>query len=144
MPERPDRYQRRLTYIPAANAWGSPLGLFTFRVQDDGGTANGGVDIDPVARAFGFNIIPVNDAPQGMNNAKTIQEDTPFTFSTADFAFTDANDAPVMNNLFGVDITTLPTAGTLALSGSPLNAGAIVPAGNLSALTFTPDLDASG
>ena len=34
----------KLKYTPPANTTGSPT--FTFRVQDDGGTANGGIDLD--------------------------------------------------------------------------------------------------
>src|SRR5262249_13406161 len=36
-----------LTFSPAANANGSNYASFTFQVQDDGGTANGGADKDP-------------------------------------------------------------------------------------------------
>jgi hypothetical protein len=35
------------TYSPPTNAEGNNLTSFTFQVQDDGGTANGGVDTDP-------------------------------------------------------------------------------------------------
>ena len=33
-------------FTPAANANGTAYASFTFQVQDDGGTANGGVDLD--------------------------------------------------------------------------------------------------
>ena len=39
----------KLVFTPAANANGAGYASFTFQVQDDGGTANGGVDLDPVA-----------------------------------------------------------------------------------------------
>src|SRR5438132_1228838 len=39
----------KLVFTPAANANGSPEASFTFQVQDDGGTANGGVDLDQSA-----------------------------------------------------------------------------------------------
>ena len=53
-----------LTYVPAANANGSPYATFTFQVQDNGGTLNGGVDLDAVApNTFTFNVASVNDAP---------------------------------------------------------------------------------
>ena len=38
----------KLVFTPAANANGAGYASFTFQVQDDGGTANGGVDLDPV------------------------------------------------------------------------------------------------
>ncbi|MDX5358415.1 MAG: VCBS domain-containing protein, partial [Rhodobacterales bacterium] len=52
-----------LTYLATRNADGSPGASFTFRVQDDGGTANGGVDLDPVANTLTFAITAQNDAP---------------------------------------------------------------------------------
>ena len=36
----------KLAFTPAANANGNSYASFTFQVQDDGGTANGGVDLD--------------------------------------------------------------------------------------------------
>jgi hypothetical protein len=36
-----------LRFTPAAGANGAGYGSFTFQVQDDGGTANGGADLDP-------------------------------------------------------------------------------------------------
>ena len=38
-----------LRFAPAANANGAGYASLTFQVQDDGGTANGGVDLDPAA-----------------------------------------------------------------------------------------------
>ena len=39
----------KLTFAPGANENGAGYASFTFQVQDDGGTANGGVDLDPDA-----------------------------------------------------------------------------------------------
>ena len=41
-----------LKFTPAANANGSGYASFTFQVQDNGGTANGGVDLDPSANTI--------------------------------------------------------------------------------------------
>ncbi len=49
-----------LRYTPAADAFGTSQ--FTVRVQDSGGTANGGVDTSP-AQTFTITVGPVNDAP---------------------------------------------------------------------------------
>ena len=43
-----------LTYTLAANANGTAL--VTINIQDDGGTANGGVDLDPIARTMTINV----------------------------------------------------------------------------------------
>ncbi|MFO1351233.1 MAG: Ig-like domain-containing protein [Gammaproteobacteria bacterium] len=49
-----------LTYTPAANQNGSAT--ITLRVQDNGGTANGGVDTS-APQSFTINVTPVNDPP---------------------------------------------------------------------------------
>ena len=49
-----------LTYTPAANANGSAT--ITLRIRDDGGTANGGVDVSPT-QSFTITVNPINDAP---------------------------------------------------------------------------------
>ena len=54
----------------------------------------------------------VNDAPSGADKTITMLEDTAYTFSAADFGFTDPNDSPA-NSLSAVKITTLPAVGTL-------------------------------
>jgi VCBS repeat-containing protein len=50
-----------LTFTPTANTSG--VANFTFQVQDNGGTANGGIDLDPTPNKITFNVTPVNDAP---------------------------------------------------------------------------------
>jgi ELWxxDGT repeat protein len=44
----------QLQFVPEANARGSAS--FGFQVQDDGGTANGGVDLDPTPNKFTINV----------------------------------------------------------------------------------------
>jgi len=51
------------TYTPLLNANGNAYTTFTFQVQDDGGVANGGVDLDQIPNTFTFNVTAVNDAP---------------------------------------------------------------------------------
>jgi hypothetical protein len=69
-----------LVFAPATNANGAGYANFTFQVQDDGGVANGGVDIDQVAKTLTLDITSVNDAPQGANATVTTLEDTPYVF----------------------------------------------------------------
>ena len=54
---------------PSANAAG--YASFTFQVQDDGGTANGGVDLDQTPNTITINVTSVNDAPAGTDNTVT-------------------------------------------------------------------------
>ncbi len=53
----------KLTFVPVANANGTPYTSFTFAVKDSGGVANGGVEFDPSPSTFTLNVTAVNDAP---------------------------------------------------------------------------------
>jgi trimeric autotransporter adhesin len=61
-----------LTYVPAADANGTAAASFTFRVQDDGGVANGGIDQDPTPNTISFDIAAVNDAPVITSNGSGV------------------------------------------------------------------------
>jgi large repetitive protein len=134
-----------LELVPAPNANGTPYTSFTFQVQDDGGTANGGVDLDPTPNTMTVNVTSVNDAPSGADNTVTTAEDTAHVFTVADFGFTDPNDTPP-DALASVVIATLPGAGSLTLSGSGFAAGSEISVADLTAgnLAFTPDANESG
>ena len=83
-----------LRFTPAANANSTtttPLATFTFKVQDDGGTANSGINLDPIAKTASIYVTPVNDAPVGSNSSATVFEDNAYTFTLADFASTTAS-----------------------------------------------------
>jgi hypothetical protein len=134
-----------LKFTPAPNASGSGYASFTFQVQDDGGTLNGGVDLDPTPNTITIDITGVNDAPAGTDNTLTLLEDVPHVFTAAELGFTDPNDTPA-HALAGVIITTLPSAGTLTLSGSGFAAGTEISAANITGgnLRFVPATNASG
>src|SRR6185295_6068991 len=102
---------------PAANANGTSYASFTFQVQDNGGTANGGVDLDQSPNTMTLNVTSVNDAPSGTSKTLTTLEDTVYTFVAGDFGFSDINDSPA-NTLLAVKITSLPLAGTLTDNGA--------------------------
>ncbi len=133
----------RLVFTPVANANGAGYANFTFQVQDDGGTANGGVDLDATPNTINIDVTTVNNAPSGTDNTITTLEDSPYTFSAGDFGFTDPLDG---DNLLGVKITTLPGAGILTNNGVAVNAGDTISAADITAnrLVFTPAADANG
>ncbi|HEV7801125.1 MAG TPA: DUF4347 domain-containing protein, partial [Burkholderiales bacterium] len=135
----------KLVFTGAANANATNYASFTFQVQDDGGTALGGVDVDPVARTMTINVTAVNDAPVGTNTTVATNEDTPFVFSAASFGFTDPSDTPA-NSLAAVKIAALPVAGTLTLNGTAVSTGQLITAADIAAgkLIFTAAPSASG
>ncbi len=59
----PDIANGLMTYEAPLNASGTNYTSFTFEVQDDGGTTNGGVDRDPTPNTITIDLTPVNDAP---------------------------------------------------------------------------------
>ncbi len=85
-------------------------------MQDDGGTANGGVDLDPAPNTITVNVTRSTTRRRAPTRPSRSHEDTAYTFTAADFGFTDPNDVPA-NALLAVKITTLPAAGTLTLNG---------------------------
>src|SRR4030095_1782797 len=71
-----------LTFVPDTNESGSPYATFTFQVQDDGGTANGGVDLDQSANTMTINVMAVNDAPAGHDKSVSTKEQHAPTINT--------------------------------------------------------------
>src|SRR5262249_51826285 len=134
-----------LVFTPAANANGTGYANFTFQVQDDGGTANGGGGTDPTAGPMTRNCTSVDGGPRGADKSVTTLEDTQYVFSTADFGFSDPNDSPA-NNFLAVEVTTLPGAGTLTDNGVAVTAGQFVSVSDINAglLVYTPVPNANG
>jgi Ca2+-binding RTX toxin-like protein len=134
-----------LTFVPAAHANGSAYASFTFQVRDNGGTANGGMDLDLTPNTISFNVTPVNDAPAGTDGPVTLLEDSVKTFAASDFGFSDVDG----DRLAAVKISSLPANGTLRYNGvaitpAQVTAGFEVLAANLGLLTFVPAANANG
>ena len=132
-------------FVPAPNANGGNYASFTFQVQDNGGTANGGIDLDPTANTMRIAVTSVNDAPSGSDRFVRTVKNTAYVFGSLDFAFSDNNDSPA-NGLLAVKIASLPTpaAGSLTFNGNPATLGLVIPAGSLGQLRFTPATDFTG
>lgn len=84
-----------------------------------------------------------NHAPTAADSTLTAVEDTAYTFSTAAFGFSDAIDG---DSLSAVIITTVPSSGTLQLSGTTVEAGDMIEASDIAAgkLIYLPAADANG
>ncbi len=102
-------------------------------------TSGATTDTDTVA----VSVVPVNDAPSGADGTITLVEDGSYSFAAADFGFSDPSDSPA-NALKAVVITTLPTKGTLTLSGAAVSAGQSVTAAELGSLLYRPAANANG
>jgi methionine-rich copper-binding protein CopC len=97
----------RLVFTPAQDGNGAAYASFTFQVQDNGGTANGGVDTDPSARTLTIDVTPVNDAPVVISG------------HTQPFNANDGTPAPIDPAIVvsDVDSPTLSGASVLISSG---------------------------
>jgi VCBS repeat-containing protein len=129
-----------LTWTLPAGQHGTGFASIGFKVRDDGGAANGGVDTDPTAGSITINVSPVNDAPDGAGGTRTVNEDTTYVFSAADFGFSDPDGHPLLE----VVVTSLPGQGTLRLGGTPVATDQVIAAADLPNLRWTPPTDVSG
>jgi hypothetical protein len=89
-----------------------------------------------------LNFTPVIDPPTVSNISKAGVEDTVVSFTTADFtaAFNDVDN----KSLAKIQITSLPTGGTLSLGSTPVQLNQEIAIADLGTLTFTPDLNVNG
>jgi hypothetical protein len=124
---------------------GTGYSKFTFQVQDDGGTANGGVDTDATPKSLTVNVTSVNDAPIGTSTTVTMTHNTTLTLTISNFGFADPSDSPA-NSLLAVKITTLPALGSLTDKGVAVTAGQFIPVADITAgkLKYTPLTNGAG
>jgi VCBS repeat-containing protein len=130
-----------LNFTPTQNYGGGDT--LSFTVDDQGNSGSGGAQSS--TRQFAIGVAPANDAPAGANATVATAEDSVYTFTTADFGFSDPNDSPA-NSLLAVKITTVPSAGSLKDNNTTVTAGQFVPLSDIVAgqLKFTPAANASG
>ena len=128
-----------LTFESAPNSNGSAT--FQVRVQDDGGTANGGVDVSALSSVFTITVTPVNDAPSFSvlpgQTTVTRAEDSGLTTVTgwASFSPGPANESAQSVVSYNVPAPGISNPGLFATPPAVSNAGT---------LTFTPALNANG
>ncbi|MCU0623258.1 MAG: Ig-like domain-containing protein, partial [Gemmatimonadaceae bacterium] len=105
----------RLTFTPVASASGTGYASFTFQVRDNGGTANGGVDLDASPNKITINVVDSNEAP-------VLDASKSPVISTVEYAFSGGSDAAV-HAPTGANPAGVFTAGSL-LTGAVVDADA--------------------
>lgn len=134
----------KLVYKLATNG---ATGSFGFRVQDNGGTANNGVDTDPTTRTLTYTYAP-NQAPSGADSTVAVQHGVLHTLSAASFGYSDPD-----GYAFGsVTINTVPTVGRLLYAATPsgprvaVTPGQVITADDLAngRLVYKPDPSPNG
>ncbi|MDB3946984.1 Ig-like domain-containing protein [Candidatus Pelagibacter sp.] len=116
--------------------------VFTFTVTDSQSATT--------TATLTITVIGVNDLPTSANATVYVNErntDSSYgertpsanfikTFASSDFAFTDADTSD--SSLSAVKIVTLPSSGTLTLSGSAVSADQEIATASISGLVYTP------
>ena len=133
---------RALIYRNANNINpGEAARTVTITLNDGDGQANGG-DADATVTTI-VNVAGVNDQPAGLDKLDVaLIEDATHIFAATDFGFSD----PDGSGFGGVQIVTLPGAGTIKLSGVTIASGAFASAQDLldGKLTYTPAPNGNG
>jgi VCBS repeat-containing protein len=128
-----------LVFIPTPDANGSGSGYanFQFSVSD-------GVSYANTSNHFAFDVIPVNDAPEGADNTISLTEDASYVLSVSDFGYSDVDGDALAS--VRIDSLNLPAGSSLSLSSVAVGAGAEISAADIVAgnLVFTPAADANG
>ncbi len=109
----------KLIYTPAANGNGNNYATFDFKLQDDGGTTNGGADTSVSANTITFNVSAVNDAPiNTLPAAFSANEDVSTAITGLSIADVDAASSTIT-------VTLTVTKGTLTIANNIQNGLAI-------------------
>ena len=128
----------KLTFTPAANAHGAGYATFMFRVSD-------GNSESASAYTMTVDVDAVNDAPTSDDETVMTEEDTPYAFKLADFAFADVDAGDALDS---VTVVTLPGAGKgeLKLDGAPVTQNQAFPQTAVvgGQFTYTPPANANG
>ena len=118
-----------LTFKPGADGNGADYADFTFQVQDNGGTANGGANLDPTANTITIDVTPVNDAPVAHADSYLATEDTTLTIGLDKGVL--ANDTDVDGDSLTASVVSGPAHGSLTLNAN-------------GTFTYTPTKDFGG
>jgi hypothetical protein len=132
--------------------WDVTAGYYKVQAEKAGCSAPGGdasVETDvltippPVTDLVLVLNCAVNHAPSGTDKTISLSANGTYTFSVADFGFSDPNDSPP-NTLLAVKIATLPSLGSLKLGAVAVTAGQPISVASIPNLTFAPAANVSG
>ena len=139
-----------LVFTPAANANGVGYSNFTFQVQDNGGTANGGIDLDQSANTLTFNVTAVNDAPVLTNDVIWASNSTTVTLPAEALLGNDIDvdglaltitNISLVSGTLGSGVTINPDGSFTFTTGA---AGGTTAAPNVVTLSYTASDGAGG
>ncbi|MED4584490.1 Ig-like domain-containing protein [Brevibacillus choshinensis] len=94
------------------------------------------------SKVFTINLLDVNEPPVVSNSSKTGQEDTQISFVASDF--TAFYDDPEKKSLQKIQVSGLPSNGTLLLNGVAVAIQQDIPATDMAKLSFLPNANWNG
>ena len=106
----------QLVFTPAANGNGTGYASFTFQVQDNGGTLNSGVALDPTPNTMTFNVTAVNDEPVGVADFYAVNATTVLPLSVAAPGVLE-NDSDIEGSSLTASLNTQAAHGTATVNG---------------------------
>ena len=127
----------RLRFSPAENGNGSPYTTVGFRVGN-------GTELSLASYILTLNVTPINDyEPTSADNTVGVAQGVSKTLSAVNFAFADADGNDTLQK---IQVTQLPTVGTLALNAVAVTLNQEIPVADINAglLKFTSGPTASG
>jgi hypothetical protein len=116
-----------LQFTPGAGEHSLAYASFTFQVRDDGGTANGGTDLDPSANTITIDVTASNHPPVAIGDSLIVGRNATGTAVN------------VLGNDTDADLDTLSVTGKT--NGTK---GTVVITGGGTGLTYQPTTDATG
>jgi VCBS repeat-containing protein len=119
----------KLVFTPGADGNGSSYANFTFQVQDDGGTDNGGVDLDQTSNTITIDVNSVDDAATAKDDA----------FTTAENAVLAGGSSVFADNGSGDDTDVDSPLEVTAVNGSALSVGSEITLASGAHLTLNAD-----
>ena len=142
----------KLVFAPVANANGNGYVSINFQVQDDGGTTNSGIDLDPTVRSWTLNVTPVNDAPvrsAGTVANLTVLEDSGLTsLGLGSLAYGPGGGTDEAGQIISYSVTAVPAASlgdiVLANGGTVVSAASSYSLAQLQGMQFRAAANANG
>ncbi|RYY04220.1 MAG: retention module-containing protein [Gammaproteobacteria bacterium] len=122
--------QGKVVFTPAANFTGPAT--VTYTVTDPSGLSS--------TSTLTVNV-GTNTLPASTDKAVNIDEDTSYSFTASDFAFSDADAGQTLS---AVRIDSLPTAGSLVLNNVAVVVGQVINVSDIGNLKFEPVANANG
>ncbi|SDD22156.1 DUF4347 domain-containing protein [Kordiimonas lacus] len=124
-----------IQYTSAANADTDDAATITVTANDGDGSG------DVAIATVNVDVTGVNDLPTSSGGSISTAEDSNKTFASSNFNFSDVDTGDTLQS---VRIDTLPSTGTLKLSGVNVTAGDVIAVGDIGNLTFNPPSNQSG